>query len=84
MSCMSRYGNPPSKELLIAAGEQMKITELRLRQLWEGKQTAAARRTGRVLAHVQGAALWLAPPYNILHDHQNLSSASAKVLSDCK
>ena len=51
-----RFNNPPLKELAIAAGEQMKITELRLAQLWEGKQAAHARRAGRVLAHVQGAA----------------------------
>ncbi|KAK9819104.1 hypothetical protein WJX74_000807 [Apatococcus lobatus] len=46
ISVKGRYGNAPGKELLIAAGEQMKITELRLKQLWEGKQPAAARRTG--------------------------------------
>lgn len=56
-----RFNNPPLKELAIAAGEQMKITELRLAQLWEGKQAAHARRAGRVLAHVQGAAHWLSP-----------------------
>lgn len=62
------------QELIIAAAEQMKITELRLQQLWRRVQGAAAsqasrqaeqaatadRRAGLVLSHVKGACttLW--------------------------
>lgn len=60
MSCGSffRYANTPHKELSIAAAEQMKITELRLRSLLgdssaaRDEATAAVeRRSGQIQAH---------------------------------
>ena len=52
-----RYENAPGDELILAAAEQQKITELRLCALVEPKETMAERRTGQILAHVQGRIL---------------------------
>ena len=61
--CLGRYDNPPHVELLAAATEQMKITELRLQKLVasQEQQTAASvstiaeRRAGLVFNHLMGA-----------------------------
>ena len=53
-----RYQNTPYKELSVAAAEQMKITEIRLRQVvGEPASTSAAaesaeRRTGQMRGHL--------------------------------
>ena len=53
-----RYQNTPYKELSIAAAEQMKITEIRLRQLvgepasTSGAAESAERRTGQMRGHL--------------------------------
>ena len=57
-----RLPNTPSQELLNAAVEQMKITELRLRSMVASQQpqrdgsatSTAERRAGRILQHVRG------------------------------
>jgi hypothetical protein len=58
-----RYPNSPAEELLVAAGEQQKITELRLlRRLGGaeaaegGAEAAAGRRAGQIGAHLRPAA----------------------------
>ena len=63
-----RYSNSPYKELSLAAVEQMKITELRLKQLLTGagdqsdEQATVERRTGQMRGHlgepVQGLVFW--------------------------
>ena len=55
--CHCRYKNSPYKELSIAAIEQMKITEIRLRQLLKAAPEShaiqiAERRTGQTRAHL--------------------------------
>lgn len=65
----SRYSNAPFAELGIAAAEQMKITELRLRAVVSTLAGAAAatgssaaeRRTGTILSHLRGATPVAAP-----------------------
>ena len=61
-----RYGNTPAQELATAAGEQMKITELRLLQLAArsglsqpspGSAQQAARRAGQTLTHLGACPL---------------------------
>ena len=54
-----RYQNTPYKELSIAAAEQMKITEIRLRQVvgepapsTSAAAQSAERRTGQMRAHL--------------------------------
>jgi len=65
---LPRYYNPPHEELLVAAHEQVKITELRLRKLWVERggrlsppaSPAAGRaeqRAGLLHAHL-GAQAW--------------------------
>ena len=58
-----RYNNPPHQELHIAAAEQLKITEMRLRKLVAGHdastasvqaQEQVARRTGQLRTHLGG------------------------------
>ena len=57
-----RYDNQPHAELLIAASEQMKITELRLLKILAAVQqeprspaSTSERRAGLVLNHLRGA-----------------------------
>ena len=65
---LCRYGNEPHAELAIAAAEQMKITELRLRKLLadrspsasasqDGPIAAATRRAGLLKAQLGASAL---------------------------
>ena len=60
---LRRYGNEPHAELAIAAAEQMKITELRIRKLyrersqpapasWDGPIAAVTRRAGLLKAQL--------------------------------
>lgn len=52
---LHRYTNDPATELSVAAGEQMKITELRLAKLVgavPSPANVAARRTGQLQAHL--------------------------------
>ena len=68
-TCHYRIGNSPHAELLNAAKEQMKITEIRLQKLVSAQEaptasspessTVAERRAGLVLNHLLGAPLVL-------------------------
>jgi hypothetical protein len=73
-----RFSNSPYKELGIAAAEQMKITEIRLKKAFESSAAThpadrAGRRTGQLLAHftaAQGAPrLTPAPPHPLCVRH---------------
>jgi hypothetical protein len=61
-----RFDNPPSTELMNAAKEQMKITELRLQKLVEKVPEQATaqveRRAGQVLRHLGGLPYKLTLP----------------------
>ena len=67
MACVVRYNNLPHVELMTAAKEQMKITELRLQKLVasqlqqasheEEAGATAERRAGLVLNHLMGAQM---------------------------
>lgn len=78
-----RFPNPPAEELINAAVEQQKITELRLRRMFGGEEAAAAapaaaaaagpadRRAGRLLAQLAPTAATApaAPPRSPITTH---------------